>query len=76
MNRIFCLLALTAGMLLLENCSSSSKIPCPTYKDSLPEKTHHGKPGSQKPPKQEKISKPKSGVLPTDGSGKRMHHTN
>ncbi|MFN8276707.1 MAG: hypothetical protein U0T84_04450 [Chitinophagales bacterium] len=62
------------GWLFVASCSSAGKIPCPTYADSQPEKKHKGRPGSQKP-EVPRPTKSKSGVLPTDGGGKHMHHT-
>jgi hypothetical protein len=59
-------------LLLLGTIASckSNKIECPTYADSQPAKhKKKGKPGSQKPVV-EKISKPRSGVLPP-GYGKK-----
>ena len=72
-SRTFILASLLLSLLLFENCNSN-KIPCPTYADSQPEKKHRGKPGSQKP-EIPKSTRAKSGVLPSDGGGKRMHHT-
>lgn len=49
---------------------NSNKIPCPTYADSQPEKKKKTKPGEQKP-EIPHASKAKSGVMPSDGGGKR-----
>jgi hypothetical protein len=54
---------------MISSCNNN-KIACPTYAESFPEKKKKTKPGAQKPVV-EKISKPKSGVMPGDGRGSR-----
>jgi hypothetical protein len=60
---------LSCTLLLGADACKSKKIPCPTYKDSFPDKPSK-KRKTNKPPKQEKPSKPKSGVLPPGYKGK------
>lgn len=58
---------LSCTLLLGSGACKSKKIPCPTYKDSFPDKKNSKK--KNKPPKQEKPGKPKSGVMPPNYKG-------
>ncbi|MBS1617041.1 MAG: hypothetical protein JST76_00875 [Bacteroidetes bacterium] len=64
------MLVIFASFLIHATGCNNNKIPCPTYADSTPEKKKKGKPGSQQP-ELPKSYKAKSGVLPSDGGGKR-----
>lgn len=58
---------LSCTLLLGADSCKSKKIACPTYKDSFPDKKSGKK--KNKPPKQVKPGKPKSGVLPPGYKG-------
>ncbi|MBS1624611.1 MAG: hypothetical protein JST83_11360 [Bacteroidetes bacterium] len=64
------MLIIFASFLIHAAGCNHNKIPCPTYADSAPEKKKKSKPGSQQP-EMPRATKAKSGVLPTDGGGKR-----
>ena len=70
MIKRYLLYTLFASFIISTTGCNSNKIPCPTYADSQPKKKSKTKPGEQKPVL-EKPSKAKSGVLPSDGGGKR-----
>ena len=65
MRGLIVTLVLALMMASTPSCNSN-KIACPTYKDSFPEKKAHKQTSAPK----QKISKPKSGVLPPGYKGK------
>jgi hypothetical protein len=70
MYRIIIFLFLTISFTALISGCNNNKIACPTYAESFPEKKKKTRPGTQKPVV-EKISKPRSGVMPGDGRGSK-----
>jgi len=66
MVRKFLVIGIVAMLAVSTPSCNSSKIPCPTYADSAPQKKSKKKAEPQIP----KATKPKSGVLPP-GYGKK-----